>query len=139
MAKFANKQATLASIDNRKHQRLPIEIPVVIHLKDGADIKGITKNISFSGAYIQDDLMSQIAADTNCTVTLILQDGTDPTMIKFKATIIHSNQEGIGVEFNAIFAEDYNEFVYLMVNNSPDPDGLLAEVSQHPGIKIQNM
>jgi hypothetical protein len=42
----------------------------------------------------------------------------------------------VGLEFQAIFAEDYNDFVYLMVNNSPDPDELLEEISRNPGIKI---
>ena len=139
MAKFASTQSTLVSIDNRKHQRLSIELPVTIHLEDGTEVSGISKNISFSGSFIQYESASQIAADSSCTVTFILQEGSDPIMIKFKASIVHSKPEGVGVEFKAIFAEDYNEFVYLMVNNSPDPDGLLAEVSRHPGIKIQNI
>jgi len=139
MANFANTQSTLVSIDNRKHQRLSVELPVAIRFEDGTEVKGISKNISFSGSFIQHDPRSQIAVNTSCTVTFILQDGSEPMMIKFKANIVHANQDGVGVEFKAIFAEDYNEFVYLMVNNSPDPDGLLEEVSRHPGIKIQNV
>jgi len=139
MANSTKSNTAPVVTENRKHQRLPIEVRVRLQLTDQTEFLGETINLSFSGAYVKLDSTENLPTDANCTLTLILQDGHEPTLVKFKAKIIHIRSEGVGLQFKAIFAEDYNEFVYLMVNNSPDPDGLLAEVAQHPGIKMQNI
>ena len=123
-------------IDKRKHQRLKIPLAATIKVGETVSYQGTSKNISFSGAYIQcaQDTVPDIG--TSCIVTLMLQDGDEPTTIKFKARVKHTRDSNVGLEFQAIYAEDYNDFVYLMVNNSSDPDGLLEEISRNPGIKI---
>lgn len=124
--------------DNRKHQRLPVEVRATIKLADGTEHKGQTTNISFSGAFVDLDASESLQTGDKCRLTLHLQDGSEPMLLNFKCKIRHVKSHGIGIEFRAIYAEDYNDFVYLMVNNSPDPDGLLEEVSKNPGIRIHN-
>ena len=124
------------NVEHRKHQRLPIAISASIAIDDSVKYKGTTKNISFNGAYVHCDQATMPDLGTNCIITLTLQDGPEPVTIKFKARVKHFKDTNIGLEFQAIFAEDYNDFVYLMVNNSPDPDALLEEISRNPGIKI---
>lgn len=129
----------IASIpENRKHQRLPIEIAATIKLADGTQYEGKTVNISFSGVFVALDQAAAIQCGDKCMLTLALQQGTEPMLLNFKGKIRHRKTQGAGVELRAIFAEDYNDFVYLMVNNSPDPDGLLDELTRNPGIKIHN-
>ncbi|WP_455376353.1 PilZ domain-containing protein [Kaarinaea lacus] len=123
-------------VDKRKHQRLQIAVAARISVGDSTRYEGTTKNISFSGAYINCNQGKIPEIGTSCIVTLTLQEGDEPVTIKFKARVKHQKISSVGLEFQAIFAEDYNDFVYLMVNNSPDPDGLLEEISRHPGIKI---
>ena len=123
-------------IDKRKHQRLEIAVAATISIGDKVAFSGTTKNISFSGAYIdvaQDEIPE---TGTSCIVTLTLQEGKEPVTISFKARVKHHKDSKVGLEFQAIFSEDYNDFVYLMVNNSDDPDALLEEISRNPGIKI---
>ncbi|MGD8559234.1 MAG: PilZ domain-containing protein [Gammaproteobacteria bacterium] len=124
--------------ENRKHQRLPIEVSATLKLADGTEYHGNTVNICFSGAFVALSDSQKLHSYERCLLTLRLQDGDEPMLLNFKCKIRHSKPNGVGVEFRAIFAEDYNDFVYLMVNNSPDPDGLLEEVSQNPGIKIHS-
>lgn len=131
-----NESKVTEFIDKRKHQRLEIGLGAIISVGDSVMYNGTTINISFSGAYVECEQDNVPETDTSCLVTLSLQEGAEPMTIKFKARVKHLKGSKIGLEFQAIFAEDYNDFVYLMVNNSPDPDGLLAEISQNPGIKI---
>lgn len=123
-------------VDKRKHQRLQIAVAATISVGDSTRYHGTTKNISFSGIYINCSQEKVPEVGTSCIVTLTLQDGDEPMTIKFKARVKHHKRASVGLEFQAIFAEDYNDFVYLMVNNSPDPDALLEEISRNPGIKI---
>lgn len=123
-------------VDKRKHQRLQISVAAQVTVGDSTKYRGTTKNISFSGAYLQLEQENVPEVGTSCIVTLTLQDGEEPVTIKFKARVKHHKGSRVGLEFQAIFSEDYNDFVYLMVNNSPDPDGLLEEISRNPGIKI---
>lgn len=137
--KAYSAESNVTSItENRKHQRLPIEVPAVIKTADGAEHGGKTTNISFSGSFVELTDTGSLHAGDRCLLTLRLQEGTDPMLLNFKCRIRHIKSHGVGIEFRAIFAEDYNDFVYLMVNNSPDPDGLLDEVSQNPGIRIHS-
>ena len=124
--------------ENRKHQRLVIEISATITLPDGTQYNGKTTNISFSGAFVEIAAPRGLRRGDRCLLTLRLQEGSEPMLLNFKCKIRHAKPHGAGIEFRAIFAEDYNDFVYLMVNHSPDPDGLLEEVSRNPGIKIHN-
>ncbi len=123
-------------VDKRKHQRLEIAVAASISVGDTTRYNGTTKNISFSGIYIDCEQKNVPDIGSSCIVTLTLQEGEEPMTIKFKARVKHHKQSSVGLEFQAIFAEDYNDFVYLMVNNSPDPDALLDEISKNPGIKI---
>lgn len=123
-------------IDKRKHQRLEISVAASISIGDKTVFNGTTKNISFSGAYIDVEEDAVPETGSSCIVTLTLQEGEDPVTISFKARVKHQKDSKVGLEFQAIFSEDYNDFVYLMVNNSDDPDALLEEISRNPGIKI---
>lgn len=123
-------------IDKRKHQRLPIAVAATINMGNSETYRGTTRNISFNGAYINCDQDKLPEVGASCIVTLSLQEGSDPVTINFKARVKHFKGVNVGLEFQAIYAEDYNDFVYLMVNNSPDPDALLEEISRNPGIKI---
>jgi len=123
-------------VDKRKHQRLKIPLAATIKVGDSVTYKGTTRNISFSGTYITCNEGPVPEIGTSCVITLTLQEGDEPMTIKFKARVKHFRESNVGLEFQAIFAEDYNDFVYLMVNNSSDPDGLLEEISRNPGIKI---
>lgn len=132
----SSKPQPTVFVDKRKHQRLEIVVAATITVGESKKYFGTTKNISFSGAYINLDQETLPEIGTSCIVTLTLQEGEEPVTIKFKSRVKHHKGSKIGLEFQAIFSEDYNDFVYLMVNNSPDPDALLDEISRNPGIKI---
>ena len=135
MSSNTEKKAT-DFVDKRKHQRLPVAVPASIKVGETETYSGTTRNISFSGAYINCAEDKVPETGTSCVVTLTLQEGPEPVTISIKARVKRFKDANVGLEFQAIFAEDYNDFVYLMMNNSPDPDALLEEISRNPGIKI---
>lgn len=125
-------------MENRKHTRLSIEVAIEINIPDGTLHYGKTKNISFGGMYVNIEKQLNIKHGDKCSITLVLQDQPDKVDIKFQCKTVHLNKKGIGFKFISINAEDYQDFKYLMINHSPEPQLLLDELSKHPGIDIQN-
>lgn len=123
-------------IENRKNARLEIEVPASIELADGAQYYGETINISFGGAHVKFDNQPRLVAGTKVLFSIILQEAPALRVITFKSKIVHVGKQGIGVRFLAVYAEHYNDFVFLMVNNSAEPNELLDELSESPGIQL---
>lgn len=123
-------------IENRKNARLEIEVPASIELADGSQFYGETMNVSFGGAYVEFENHPPLVAGTKVLFSLILQEAPSLRVISFKSKIVHVGNDGIGIRFLAIYAEHYNDFVFLMVNNSSEPNELLDELDESPGIRL---
>ncbi|MDH5545230.1 MAG: PilZ domain-containing protein [Gammaproteobacteria bacterium] len=133
-----NYQANKHSETNlRKHARLPLELTAQIALSDGVHVSGKTKNISFGGAFFYFPQISALVVGDECKFSLVLEGGHNVVLVNFKAKVKHIRPEGIGLKFLAIYAENYHDFVNLMVHNSDDPEMLLEELAKHPGIELQ--
>ncbi len=123
--------------EKRKNVRYHIELDAVITLQDNTSIKGKTKNLSFGGSYLNcTDAISMPEGNT-CFLELHLKGTPQQNVIKFLCNIIHVQDDGVGLQFIDIDIVGYEQFKNLMVFNSPDPDALLAELVQHPGIEIR--
>ena len=125
-------------IENRKNARLDIHIPASIELPDGRQVYGETVNISFGGTFLKVSDNSGLQTGMKGLFSLILQEEPVLQVISFKSKIVHVDKDGIGIKFQAVFAEHYNDFVFLMVNNSTEPNELLDELNESPGIKLHN-
>ena len=82
--------------DQRKHQRKPYSKPIVYATKNQL-IKGLTKDISPAGVFIETD----DTLHAGQTITLVIPLKKAKTA-KIKGQVVWSNQDGFGVKFLSI-------------------------------------
>ncbi len=121
-------------MENRKHTRLPIHVRAELLLAEHRTYHGNTLNISFGGAYVQLPWRHDIHPNEACHLTLVLQDAPERTTIDIKCEVAHAENNGIGLRFLGIAVDSYHDFRQLMINHSPDPELLLEELRNHPGL-----
>jgi len=121
-------------MENRKHTRLPIHIQAELHFAEHRIYHGTTLNISFGGAYVQLPGHHDIHPNDICHLTLVLQDGPERTTIDIRCEVAHAENNGLGLRFRGITVDTYQDFMQLMINHSPDPELLLEELRNHPGL-----
>jgi len=122
--------------NKRKNKRLQIHLNAEIKLSDGSIWKGKTENISFGGICISLNETCSIQVGDECDLIVILMEGDDRQVIKFKAKAIHTHEPKIGFQFLHIDIDSYDHFRNLMLSNSKDPDKLQEELEQNPGIFV---
>ena len=123
-------------IEQRKHMRLPIEMPVEIKIHDGSLRKGLTKNISFGGMLVEFSDNSEIIPGKDYELFLVLHEGEDGLSIHLRCNIVHIAAFGTGIQFKTIDIAHYQHFKNLMVYNCEDPEKMLEEVMKNPGLII---
>gem|GEM_PF-2353079 len=123
----------------RKYTRLPIHVTTELRTSNGSLHKCISNNISFGGALLDVPQDVNIGSDDTCEVALILQEQPERVEIKFKCKAIHMEDHQIGLQFIGVYANNYKDFVYMMVNESENPDVLLDEMSKNPGYEISTI
>lgn len=122
--------------EQRKHTRLTIKKSCEIRLKSGKRLKGETKNISFGGALAKLSEVESVPKGENCKLFLLLQEGKEGVVIEFSCRIVHLSRKGVGLKFLRIDSDSYLHFKNLMVFNCDDPDKLLLELDQNPGLDL---
>ena len=94
-------------MENRKYTRLPLDIIVEIHLADGTRLYGETADISLDGAFVNLTTPSGIQQGQNCRLVLIIKSEDGWVRVEFDSTIAHSQNSGIGIQFEAANAAHY--------------------------------
>jgi hypothetical protein len=123
--------------EKRKHTRIPLRFKVELEFKTGAVYKGYTKDMSFRGACIILDSNHTLTPGQKCSLTLFLQDKKGIS-IRFFCQIIHINKKNIGLNYLSIEGlEGYEHYKNLMISNHEQPDYLLKELSEHPGLIVE--
>jgi len=122
--------------DKRKHTRLAIKIPAKLTFGNDCAVEGMTHNLSFGGAYIALRDSADAHSGDACQLSLVLQGGPDPIEIQLTCEVVHVIGTGLGIRFLGIDATHYQDFQFLMINNSDDPEKLLEELSHNPGLEI---
>ena len=121
--------------NKRKHMRISIEIEAEMKTDDNKVIKGLTKNISFSGVMIQFKETPEVEDGNKYKISLIIQQNSR-VEINFKCKFIHKANNSLGFEFICLEGlEGYENFKNLLVYNSPNPQELLEELEKNPGIE----
>ena len=125
--------------NNRKHTRISLQVKASISTSGDSTFQGTTKNMSFGGAFINIDSISegQGPIGEDCELELQLGASDKPLKVPIQSRVARTTSEGIGVEFCATTIEGYWHFKNLMVYNSPEAEVLLAELEVHPGLIIQ--
>jgi len=124
-------------MDSRRHTRLPVQVAAKIILPNGKSFNGTTMDISFGGAFVASPEASSIGLGTKCLLQFLVFENNHPHEIRFISQSIHSDVMGVGFQFKVIEAENYQNFMSLMFENSSSETELLDELSRHPGLEIK--
>jgi len=123
--------------EKRKNKRIPITLDIQIILSTGEKYKGKTINLSFGGVMARFQENVAIKPESLCKMILLLEAGEEYIELNFKAKAVHIKENILGFSFLYIIDLDgYKHFKNLMVFNSDDPDELLNELEEHPGMLI---
>lgn len=122
--------------EQRKFSRYDIQIPASLRLKDGIQYLGKTNNISNNGAFIEYSGATNITKETHGILTLFVDGEIYSEEIKIKCILKPARKEGIGLEFKAMSSNDFINFIFLLSNNTPDPDQYFTELKNNPGVHV---
>ena len=108
--------------EHRKHLRVLLNFRVKLEMpRHKLLLKGNTHNLSFSGAFVGLDPVPHVLSNEYFSLNLLGQ-------IEFTCRVIHSNDVGIGCQFDFIQIKYYELFKKMMLRNSPDPDRIIKEI-----------
>jgi c-di-GMP-binding flagellar brake protein YcgR len=124
--------------ERRKYERIEISIPIKVKFREGKVCEGKSINISFGGLYAVFDQSISCHGGEKCNISLMLE-GEDGIPIDFKGKVNHIEEKRTGFTFLCIQGLDcYEHFKNLMVANSKDPDMLLKELAEQPGLLLED-
>jgi hypothetical protein len=112
--------------ERRNHKRLNINFKSKLKFHGDLALNGVTRNISFGGAFIELEAVPQVCKNDYFSLVLLGK-------IEFTCRVIHSNQDGIGFKFDFILIKYYEYFKNLMLTNAPDPNRLIKELERWGG------
>lgn len=119
-----------------KDQRLNIRVEATLELDDGARMRGTTKNLSYCGAFIELKEVVTALSGEQCILSLVIHDKPEPDALKLRCSIKHFNNEGIGLYIEGIENGEIDDFVFLLANNSPDPEAMLSALSNKYSVEL---
>jgi hypothetical protein len=123
--------------ERRKNTRRTLELDAELTLSDKLVCKGKTRNLSFSGVYFSCANARDIPLGEVGFLTLFIKSDPAPHTVSCTCRVIRTDDYGAGLVFVDIDLEGYQTFKQLMVYNSDDPDKLLEELKQSPGLVIK--
>lgn len=91
--------------------------------RDGTVVPGKTRNISFSGTFVEFDKVPLVNEGDYFSLRILGR-------IDFTVKVIHFNNKGIGFQFDFILIKYYEHFKKLMLSNAPDPDRMIKELGR---------
>ncbi len=114
--------------ERRKNKRLPLNFKSKLVHSGDLVLNGITRNISFGGAFIELDAIPPVFKGDYFSLILLGR-------VEFTCRVIHSNPNGIGFQFDFILIKYYEHFKKLMLTNAKDPDQLIKELGRWGELK----
>lgn len=119
-------------IDSRKHQRLQVRLAATVLFEHGRRYPVVTRDLSFGGGFVTGVSVLTYRGEP-CQLQLYPATLNGPACISLRASVAGIREDGIALRFIASRAEDYENFVQLMLRSSPDPDWLQRELAASPG------
>ena len=118
--------------ERRKHKRLALNFKAKLMHDGGLVLNGVTRNISFGGAFIELEGVPQVLKDDYFNLVLLGK-------VEFTCCVVHSNPDGIGFKFDFILIKYYEHFKKVMLSNTGDPDRLIKELGRWGKLYINSL
>lgn len=101
--------------NRRNYERLLIQKYAILRLTNGESIEGKTRDMSVGGAFIECEYDNDLGEGTECTISLMLDEGNEAVLTEMYASISHSEEEGLGCIFLKV-----NSGYYQFIGESSD-------------------
>ena len=124
------------SKEQRKYPRFDIQLAADIQLPDGKRYNGRTINISGNGVFFEHHSISDIAHETQCTLTLFVDGNLYSEEIRFNGVLKTHRKNGVGIEFKTMSTNDFINFIFLLKKEYPDPEHMISQFSATPGVQL---
>ena len=112
--------------------RLPLQMQIEYRKSYGRqNTKGVLKNISLSGAFLETETM-ELAPSDKVVIEFVVSDRRR----KMACTIVWKNSRGCGVQFQPFNKRDtqiVDDLMYFVQNNRETRRNLLEDIFKHAG------
>ncbi|MDC0980194.1 PilZ domain-containing protein [Bdellovibrionales bacterium] len=105
----------------------------VMWVIDGTEYVGHSLDLSLNGISIATD--DRPAVDTNLELFIYLPGSQITPPIDVQATVVRIDENGFAASFNELDFESYSHLKNLVAYQNEEPDKVLTEQEERPGIK----
>lgn len=124
-------------MERREYTRIKTEIRSELHLCTGDVITGVTRDLSFGGAYLDCDEpigfdREREIEDKDCRLFMQLNLNGDKREAKMVCHVVGSDKTRAGLRFIKADLDDYHLFRDFMLANTNDPEKLKEEIYRCP-------
>ncbi|NIA14308.1 MAG: hypothetical protein GWP08_09510 [Nitrospiraceae bacterium] len=119
--------------DKREFTRSAVGVPVEVTSASGDVIEATGSDIGMNGLHVC--CPKPLAVGTECTTTLVLQEGEAQMRVKAEGKVVRADDSGMGIKFTGLDVDSVEDLHNLLLYNSPDADRTELEFEQHVGLK----
>lgn len=109
--------------ERRKNLRLSLNFKAKLKMSSDIVLLGQTRNISFGGVFVAFDKVPLVKHGDYFSLILL-------SRVEFTSRVIHSNKNGIGLQFDFILIKYYEQFKTMMLHNAPDREKIIKELGR---------
>ncbi|MBK8230796.1 MAG: PilZ domain-containing protein [Candidatus Eisenbacteria bacterium] len=119
--------------NRREFQRVALDLEAELQLTPETRVMGRTRDVSMKGFFLRCAERPDLGAP--CSATVHFAGPESQLKVRAYGRIARTEPHGVGIEFTALESESFEHLKNLVVYNTPDPAGALAELAAHIGIK----
>ena len=124
----AVQKKSVGLTERRKNQRLDIQVVARLKLSSGVVYEGVTRNLSYSGAFVELNQTVQVPRGEYCVFALEVTIASKVEEIKLICKVTHVRPEGVAVQHKAVSEQEYNKFVLFLSEHFPEANDLMQEM-----------
>lgn len=90
-------------------------------------------NLSVGGCQLE--IGEDFAADTPCSVLIVLNPADRSTNVEVEGKIVRSRGGVVSIQFQTISPESLAHLQNIILHNAADPERIEQEIKDHPGLR----
>lgn len=118
--------------ERRRFTRIPFNVNAEITVNDSLYTVKEISNLGVGGCLVP--IKEHVEPGTPCHVKILLSGTIREMSIEIDGEIKHSTPDALAVRFTRIDPEGLFHLHNIIRYNSPDPDTIDREISEHPGL-----
>jgi PilZ domain. len=124
-------------MERREYIRIATDIASRLRLPNGDSYEGVTRELSFGGAYFDCHRPIQVPQEhlpltEECELTLRLPLDQESVVTQIRCQLVHVENQKAGLRFTGIDSKAYARFRSFMLARSTNPEKFLWEIRLFP-------